>query len=309
MDRVLTLERIPNVRIIPGASAPPAFAGSSLTLPALPAETYRLSSDKQRIREVQDVIRKSRENALTEISTQLRDTYLKDVQRSEQEEIAKLGPQEQAAFQHAMEGANAVFEEYARKRGPLLAKLSLFAGFPDVDPASQKQPPRSNRAVFNEFQEAKTLRAQLAELDRSYQQQASSLFGQARSEYAAGVQRVTLQFQRMRATADERARREAQAEVSKEQAQLTSALGDKTVSFPAQRGRTVTVEGSKPPAAPPAVDVPGRQDMLQRLKGAEQSDLKIWAGLKGYVISSERGGARDATAEFVKWRQSHLALR
>jgi hypothetical protein len=79
------------------------------------------------------------------------------------------------------------------------------------------------------------------------------------------------------------------------------------VVFPAEPGRTVKIEPTAAPAPPPTVDVPGKEELQARMREAELSDLKIWAALRGYVISSNRRGAHDATDEFLQWKKSHLA--
>ena len=288
----------------------PTFAGSTLTLPALPSTIYTHSSDKERIKEVQDVLQRTREAAFRLIAARLRDTYISNIKQAEAKELEKLSPSDQSAYATAYSQTNALFKTYADERGKLLVELSLLAGFPDLDPLSQRTAPKGNNAVAHRYDKAKELRTQLNTLDENYRTKANAFYASAQTAIAASLQRVHEQTKAAEAEADARAIAEAQQEVKREQAHLTSVLAEKgTVAFPAEPGRTVTVQASQKPSPPPTVSVPGKADIIERLKLEELSDLKIWAGINGYVISSDRRGVRDETAAFMAWRKQHLVSR
>ncbi len=310
LNQVANSETIPNVEIVPTPTPAPVFGRSSLTFPALPAAKYTLGSDQERIKEVQSVIETNRAALTQEIRNRLQANYTKDIERTIASEKANVPKELLPAYEEALNKTNVLFQDYAQKRGRLIARLALLAGYPDPDPNSQRVPPRNVPTIYRRFTEAKALRPKIAALDQEYNRQVAGVYGTVASSQAASYARIEAERARLLRQAESQAVAEATREVGRKQAPLNSALTNKdSVSFAAEPGRTVTVEGSKNPPPPPTVDVPGKTQMTARLKEAEQSDLKIWAALNGYVISSERRGAREATAEFIQWRRTHLALR
>lgn len=303
-------EQIPNVQVVPTPTPPPSFGSSSLTFPALPAAEYSLSSDQQRIKDVQNVIAANRAALTQEIRDRLQATYTKKIEHTIEQEKAKLPQEILPAYEEALTKTNLIFQDYATKRAPMIIRLALLAGFPDPDPQSQRVPPRSVPAIRRRFEEAKGLRAKIAALDAQYKADVAGVYGAVAGRQAQSYARIEAERARLLREAEAQAIAEATKEVGRKQADLTSALANKqSVSFPAEPGRTITVQGSKNPPPPPTVEVPGKAEMTSRLRQAEESDLQIWAAIKGYVISSDRRGARDATAEFIQWRRTHLALR
>src|SRR5947199_5731117 len=73
LARLVGTESIPNVKVIPSPSSTPLFPATTLSLPPLPATTFKLSSDKQRIAQVQAVVNTNRRQAFRDIAQKLRD--------------------------------------------------------------------------------------------------------------------------------------------------------------------------------------------------------------------------------------------
>jgi len=310
LDQVQATETIPSVQVVPNPTPPPVFGRSSLTFPALPAATYSLGSDQQRIKDVQAVIESNRAALTQEIRNRLQATYTKEIERTIEQEKTNVPKELLPAYNEALSKAEVMFQDYATKRGPLIARLALLAGYPDPDPQSVRVPPKTVPIIYKRFFEAKDLRAKIAALDKDYQSQVAGVYASVASSQAGSYARIEAKRATLLRQAEAQAIAQATREVGRKQAELHSALANKgSVSFAAEPGRTVTVEGSKNPPAPPTVEVPGKNEMTQRLRQAEESDLKIWAALNGYVISSNRRGTRDATADFIRWRRTHLALR
>lgn len=306
LSKAVSARAITPVAVVPNPIVPPAFQPSTLSLPALPATTYQLGSDQGRVKQVQDILAKNREQAIEQIGAGLRETYLRDVRHTQAQELAKLGPQLQQANAAALAENYRIFSAYAIKRGPLVAELALLAGFPDTDPTSQKTPPR-RPSLLQRFNRAKELRTQIASLDADYQKQKGELYVKVGLDAQVALKKINDEIAQLTAQADERARTEALQEVSREQAQLTAVLADKgAVSFPAEPGRSVTVQGTQKRPPVPVVDVPGAAAVKAQELEAAKSDLQVWAAVRGYVISSDRTHARDATAEFIAWRKTAL---
>ncbi len=249
----------------------------------------------------------SREQAFDQIASSLKDSYRAQIEHDRQVAVANLQPSEVAGLAEANKQYSAAFDSWANKRAPLVVKLALLATFPDPDPQSLKIPPRDAPLDILRYKQAKPLREQIAALDEGLRRKAT-IFANASSEAAQRLQALNGDFDAKIAQADAKANEEAGAEVTKEQEQLKAVLADKSVvEFPAEPGRTVTIQPTAPPAAPPAVEVPGKAEMQEHMLAADVSDLKIWAALRGYVISSNRRGVKDATDEFLEWKKSHLA--
>lgn len=307
VDRALLAEEIPGAYVTPAPTIPPPVGSTSLTLPGLPAETVKLHSNAQRVQEIQRVIERNRRQAQGAIARGLRNAYYRDIKQTENTRIAALIPEQRESFEKAIGSLSPAFQAYATKRGQLITDLSLIAGFPDADPRSQRPPSGNNPLAKKDFERAKELRAELSALDKEYEGKLSAVFATLQTQNSAALEAVRVEMQQLREAADARARAEAAKQINAEQEQIRSVLeGQSVVSFPAEPQKTVTIAGSSPPAKSPEVNVPGKEEMRKRLRAAIESDVKIWAALKDYRVASS--GA-DATAEFIRWRKTHLNLR
>ncbi|HEY3781445.1 MAG TPA: hypothetical protein VGL56_10205 [Fimbriimonadaceae bacterium] len=307
LDKVAASESLERPVAVAKPPPAPSFTGSKLSFPEMPASVYRLGSDKERVQEVERVMEQSRQQALIQIAARLKDAYLASINSAETLAFANFAKND-TNYQTAIDAVHQKFLVYADKRGPLVARLVLPVGFPDPDPKSQTPPPRSGTVAYNQFQLAVKLRAQIAELDKDFKQEEIAIF--AKTSKAIQDKRQSLQqdFEKQRAAADAEAQKQALAEVQLQQANLRTVLADKSVVvFPAEPGHSVTVAGSTTPPSPPTVNQPGEAELTQRMRDADLSDLKIWAALHSYVISSTPRGARDATTDFIQWKKAHLA--
>ena len=308
LSQVAASETLPSAPQTPRPQSTPGIGASSLTLPAMPASAFRLGSDKARIQQVENVLLKSRQEAFIQIEQSLRTSYQAAIQHERGLALEKLSPENQAAFDEAYGSYMNAFNDYAKNRAKLVVKLALVAGFPDLDPNSEDVPPKAAFIANLRFQKAKPLREGVAKLDKQFRSDRDAIYAKVQAEAAQRIQTVNQEFDAQIAQADAKAQADANAEVGKEQEKLQAVLEDTTVvAFPPEPGRTVTVEGTSPPAAPPTVGDPGKEELERRMRAADLSDLKIWAALRGYVISSDRRGARNGTAEFIQWKKSHLA--
>lgn len=308
LNRVLATEHLPSVPLTPKPQPTAGIPASVLSFPSVPASAFSLGTDRDRIQQVENVLALSREQAFNQIVSSLKDSYRAEIEHDRQIALVNLRPAEAAGLSEANKQYSEAFSAWADKRAPLVVKLALLATFPDPDPQSLKVPPKDAPLDVLRYKQAKPLREQIAALDKNFYAQKAAIFAQASSKAAQREQTVNSDFDAKIAQADVKANREADAEVIKEQEQLKAVLADKSVvEFPAEPGRTVTIQPTPAPVAPPSVDVPGKAELEDRLRSADASDLKIWAALKGYVISSNRRGVRDATDEFLEWKKSHLA--
>lgn len=308
LEQVAASDNLPLSPQTPRPPAAPGISPSTLSFPALPATAFRLGSDKARVRQVENILAKSRQEAYAQIASSLKQSYRTAIDHDRQLALESLQPTDRGTFGAAYSKFMEAFNAYAESRSHLVVKLALYASFPDPDPTSQDAPPKAAFYANLRFQRAKPLRDQIAKLDKQFRADRNVIYANAQSEIAERLRTVNADFDAQIARADAKAEADANAEVSKEQEQLQAVLEDTSVvAFPQEPGRTVTVKGTPPPASPPTIEEPGKAELLRRMRAADLSDLKIWAALRGYVISSDRGNARNATAEFIQWKKSHLA--
>jgi exonuclease VII large subunit len=290
--------------------APPALAPASLILPPLPEQVVDVGDNQTRLRQVQEVIARNREQALRQIANRLRESYLQEIRRLERERLAELEPEARAAIEAALARLREIFIAYADERGPLLIRLSLIVGFPDPDPESRVRPTVDTPLARLRFAEAVEFRTQIANLDAQYEASVQRLFTDVADTQAIDVARIRAEIAEMQARADERAREEAFRQVQLEQEQIRSVLADQSAMVvPADPGAAVTIPGSDPPVPPPAVPTPGRAETLARFREAVENDLQIWAAVRGYTLTTRGAAGRDATSEFIEWRTTRLGGR
>jgi hypothetical protein len=309
LDQVLAGESLPPAPKTPKPQAPQPIPASSLTLPALPPAAFRLGASKQRIQEIENVLLQSRQDAFALIQSRLQAGYRSAIERGREEALLALQPQSQAAQGETDKRFQKLFNDYAASRAKLVIRLALVASFPDIDPNSEDVPPKSAVFANYRFEKAKPLRAEIAVLDKNFRGAREALFTKANSEEITRIQAVNADFDSRISKADSQAEEQAKAEVGKEQEQLESVLkNNSVVAFPPEPAQTVTVGASSTPSSPPEVQEPSHVELIRQMRAADISDLKVWAALRGYVISSHRRGVRNATSEFIQWKHSHLAL-
>jgi hypothetical protein len=310
LEQVIRKESLPTFSSIPTPTPSPGFGSSTVTFPARPPSSFSLGKDQERIADVQRTLQENRAALTQDIRAHLAATYTAHIQHQIEAERATIPEQMRPRYDENQSKIDLMFQDYAHRRGPLIARLALLAGYPDPDPQSQRKPPPNVPAIYRRYTEAASLRKQISQMDQEYTSQVAGMYAGLAAQEQSSYAKIDAERKRLLLEAEQQAMTKAAQEVHQKQAPLQSALKNKAVvSFPAEPGVAVTVQGAAKPPAAPTVQVPGQSEMTQRLREAEASDLKVWAALNRYVISSDRRGARDATAEFIRWRRTHLALR
>lgn len=254
--------------------------------------------------DAQKFLADDRARELKEISIRIKKLYELEADRIAKAKFGDMNPKKLSALRVAEAKIHEAFLAYASQRGPLVAKLALLVGFPDPDRGSARIPAGDLFLANQRFEQAKALRAQIVALDAGYLAQTQKWLKEAQDQIDEDLTQMQLQVQQLKDEADSRAETEATRMAASFQRELgISPTGLNEVRLPAVPGVAYQphAPGPPPPMSPTTIESL-QGDRAVRLK-ILQSRLRIWIGLKGYVLAA-RGQGRDATKEFNTWMLS-----
>lgn len=266
------------------------------SVPSLPERTITLGDSTARLRRVQDLVDRNRQLALAQIEARLLDAYLRDIDILAREKRRQLETDRRDGLSSAYEQFIALFESYARRRGPLLAELSMLADFPDSDPRSLRTVPEEARIEQRRLNRAKELRNEIAALDAAYRNETGGVILSAEKEHASNLREFRESIELMRLEADERATAEARKQLQGRFVLKSLLESASEVKMPEQTGRTQRLESETSPLI--VVDA-GTAGAIE----TRRHDMRVFAKTRGYSLSLSREQARDATKEFEEWRK------
>ncbi len=285
--------------------APKPLTAPAMSMPPLSEEVI-LGESASSVKSADVLIRRNRIKAYRELEARLREVYVAEVQRAEQDQVDALAPAKTAAAEAARVKLRTIFEDYAVQRGPLVTRIALIAGFPDPDPHSRRPPVEDSPVVQKRLDEAKSLRAQIAELDTAYSATVASLLAGVDKESDADLTRIKAGMELARTQAEQKAKVDA----AKQARSIESSIGPSLASegdtvLPAVPGRSipgrsVATKALQPQVSPVAIS----NDEVARMQQL-QDELAIWLAINGYRQAESRKDAPDRTSVFIEWRKSH----
>lgn len=285
--------------------APRALKTEAITLRPLSQEVI-LGESAASVRAADQLVKQNRIKAYRDLEARLREVYIGDVARAEKDQLDLLEPAKNEAAEAARLRFREIFEEYADQRGPLVTRIALIAGFPDPDPNSRKQPVSDSPLVQERADEAKRLRAQIADLEKTYNATVTELLRNVDRESDIELTRIKANMEIARNKAEQRAREDAAKQartIEKSMGPSLAAEGDTVLPAVATQtlaGRSLMGKSIEPKVAP--VAIPDTSAIrMQRL----QDELDIWLAISGYRQAESRKNAPDRTSEFIEWRKSH----
>lgn len=292
----------PLPRKVPGQEEPAPAPGLKIEIPPLPATVLSNPKGKDEV-QIQASIEAARLKARRQLQNRLREVYFQELDRQQEEAIAALNPAMAQETERARQKQMAVFHQYAEDKGFKLARLALLAGFPDPDPNSKN--PKPEFAIAKRFRaEADSIRKDLKDLDARYDMAVQEILRNLEGSKDQMLTALKAKFVEARASAEERAGREASEQMTKLNKAFGQTLAEaREISVPGQPGKTLQ--------APP-MDVRGKLPKLVPLPlaGSRESDLRnqltIWKSVKGYRIVTAPSDGRDGTSEFLEWLRTHL---
>lgn len=298
-----------NLRIDTPLAPPAPPAGSSSQLEALSAQRLDFSENASRLAKVQEEVRIAQEETIRQLTTELRQSYLKEVDELERTRLGEIDDTRREAFDRAWVRLRARFELYASERGPDAIRLAVYAGFPNPSLVLDRQATPWSNAERRQLERGRALRTKLKELKQAFDGDMDEIIAEAGEEVAATLNRLRLEMEERRAAAEARAEREANQQTLELVKDLESVLSGKSeVILPPKPGVKITTDAPKPLPNPPVLDTREAESLLRGTREAVRSEVEIWAAQQGYELTLKKG-APDRTDEFLEWRnRTHPGL-
>jgi hypothetical protein len=283
----------------PAPDQPPRPA--AFTLPALAAQEY-VTAPKD-LATVDRILQEQQDETQRRLEKSLRMLYDRLARRFELTELDGLSEREQRRFKEMNETIRAIFEQYAADRMPRVLRLAFLVGFPDPNP--QSVPPKEPMGTVSQakFDEAKSLRAAISELDRNFNATVLALAATIESDNTADRTDTRLKIELNADELRQRAVNEAAQQIIRARRSLSLELaGSQRIRLPAVPGRTVNPPVIAAPMPPPKVDSRLEIEADRWARREVEGQLRIWAALNRYELGN---GGRDATNEFIQWKKTH----
>lgn len=300
--------KIPPHTVVSLPNPGPVQIAATANLPAAPGQEIRGASTDARRQAVVELIAENRQLAESELAARLREAYLSEVDRSEQEMLGNLAGRKREMMEAAFARIRPLFDDYANKRAPKVVKLSLYVGYPDPDPQSARPIPTTIKYLEKRARDSVTLRKDLQAIDAEYRARVNAEINQADEEVASEIVTLRIELEKQRIGAEERARREAAEQTKLQLADINPTLGArKPLDLRASAGAKVTIQSTPKPLIVSPLSVQDATIFAQARQEAEL-DAKVWAATTGYVLTSS-SIEPDKTNEFLIWRRKRHAGR
>ncbi|MEI8281958.1 MAG: hypothetical protein WCG75_06105 [Armatimonadota bacterium] len=274
---------------------------SSKTIPGQPqVEIENLKADDKKA--IQAEVEKETDNAIQIISKRLHGYYSREIDDFYKVEFSKLGPYKQGLTERYLLEIRTIFEATAKKRGPILTRLTFMTKFPpnvNIVPFDEKSlsPFEVKRQT-----EIQNLKRSLVALDHQYDQDIIDLEKKNASKLEAESERILATIAARQKQIDIRAADEATKLVRR----FSSGISDRIFSrytFQLKELPTKTVNFPKMPAQVAVPRVTFERNLQNRDDRADLTkELEAFLSLNHYSRVTDARGAKDVTKEFIEWR-------
>lgn len=300
IERVIGKPIATGPKVVP--NMPDVKIDSSASIQSAPGQIVRGTNNEARRAAILELISENRLIAENDLAARLRDAYLSEVDRAEADMLSELDERKKTMLSATFGSLRPIFEEYARRRTPPLVRVSLYAGFPDPDPKSQRPLPEADKFALKRAEETVALRKRLDETEAWYQAQVEGVLTKANEQIAEEIVMLRIELEKQRLEAELRARREAAAQVNTELADINPSLAQTApLTLKPSAAKTVAIKSGRSPLTitPP----PDRSaTILGQAREQARLDAKVWAATTGYLLTESRS-APDKTDEFLAWRR------
>lgn len=279
----------------------PGLPSASLALEALSPRRLVPRTGRESFMSVKAAIEANRKRAYQEALRQLRQAYEADTVRTKTERESALDKRRLAEIESFYANLRGVFERYDTQLGDSRLKLANLVGYPDPDPEGKRPVVARDTWAQKRIDETNRLRLEIARLESDYRREVQKLLGEIGSRYDLELTQLRAAIEQLRADADERAKRNAER-LTREAFAGVEQLGKGAE----QRLPAVPAEGVALPAEPPtAFAAPAL--VAPPITDDRRTEVAIWARINGYRLAGKGESARDATTEFLQWRQKYKA--
>jgi hypothetical protein len=304
LDRLVAQARTVSVPEADIPSPPVPMGGGTIESEGFDHRTLEDPSDASQGRIAERIERQQRQ-ARVELERRLRAIYLDELRQFELDTRRELDSARPTAYDEANRRIRVRFERYADARAPLVADLYNIVGFPDPNPRSE--PPKQPLGMVSQqlFDEAVRLRGEIAEVERSYQADKREILAQTEAEISASEATALARLAERAEELELRAGREAQEQVRISVEDLGLQLADpQRITLPKTPDRRVVIEAEPPFENPPQVPSRGIPNSAVDVRRRLERELEIWLRVNRLRLDPK---ARDATAEFSRWRTKYRA--
>jgi hypothetical protein len=248
--------------------------------------------------------------AFAELQRRLRQFYDGEIKAFKLQQEKSIVGEEQIAYDATNAKIRPIFERWAAERAPIFSRLALLAGFPDPNRDSVSSDRPLSAAAKRRETEAKQLRTDLKRIDAEFQAASKTLLASLLAKSASDLAALKLRIEEFASTLDRRAQEEAQAQIRQADSHLTFKLADPTpLHLPEVAKKQVTIPAEAPLERAPEVPSIGSSELKAQRRRLLEQELKIWLALNRYTLVQTPNGHRNATTEFLKWRQNHVLGR
>jgi hypothetical protein len=290
------------VRVAPGAPhPPPGLTSKTAALPARPPARLVTEAGIDGVVLAREV-EAAQEASLAQLRRRLSAVYRREADRFARTQMRALGDPYRTALDTLYPAYRKKFEAYAEKRSYPAARLAYAVGPRDPNPEDKPAPPGITPLAKYFYAEASKARRELKALDAEFDLVIEELLANIQETGDDAKAATLAAIEANRDALNRQALAEATLPVgsrSRDPIRLTLARAG-VATVPAVAARSVTVPATR--ALPPAPRVESPKalvDARARLMG----EARIWASLSGYRLDPK---GRDATAEFVRWKDSRV---
>lgn len=278
----------------------PGLEGENSEIPAVPRQIV-LGDDMEALtKEALDKVRANQQRLYAQIRERLLEGYEAELAAAMAERREEVLGSYQTDLDQAFEDIRRRFEASAMEAGPLVFRLSWLAGFPDPDP-SNRRAPRGNAVEQAMGEEAAEIRPKLAAIRRAYHEAIAAILERIKYDSRADYEALD------DVEASEKDRLAARADLEAREAAATALASLVDSAFDAQRTLegvpAAAVQRTAAPSLPAGSMSPKAREVFP-LRDRIMSEARAFAGARGAVLSLDSRGAKDATQEFMEWRNN-----
>ena len=245
---------------------------------------------------------KETNDAIATISKRLVDYYGREIDDFYKVQFAKLVPLKQTLDQELLVDSRKIFEKSARRRAPVLTRLTFLTKFPptiEQTPVGGTSLVDPNPKKTTEIQDLKRL---LVEIDRQFEDEMDKLDQRRSSKLVSETDNILTVISSKQKEIDAGAVIEATNLVKRFSTGITSRIFSK-YTFQLKEIPTKTVNFPKMPAQPGIPRVTFQWNQLNQDDKIELTkELEAFLSLNHYRRVTKVEGAKDVTKEFIEWR-------
>jgi hypothetical protein len=277
----------------------PGAAGQSVFLPAEAASDRGREEAEFKRAKALAIMRAERDAVVEELASAYRHELEARAKVAETALRELLAEHTKNASEQFVESISAAILSEVGRRGHLVARLALLAGWPDDGKSNFERFARTGQPEKDWEAEAATVRGELRELDARVDTVIRGILENSRlyleSERAAIGNRIKQLYESIAGEAAKRVSARLRERAAQVGPSLLSRAAGELPSHPATSVSLPAVGASAVAGdAPPIVGMPAHV-LLHR--------LNTWLRVRGYILVRNRAAAEDRTGEFIAWNQ------